>query len=356
MSELPWRFTLEVRRESGDLAATTQASAAPCIEAAIFRSVWMGELANEGAWPDLQVTPEWLGDGRPVITGLAVGVAGGTPRPFGLEAFASQARALIRSLDAAGRIGAKERVRWNVAADPAGDPAGLGKVRISRSPFPLEPADLPDVAPGSFGVGFAAEVLAGLHDRVRSTGSVEGAELLLGRLHHDSTRRAVQLSVAEALPLTPGRGGQSNTHFAFDPGSFVAARSAALARRDGLRPVGWHHNHNPCDACLERPDCDANWVFFSEDDQQVQATLFPSPYMVALVGGKIAALPASRPGFRLYGWSGGVMEERHFGVTGPGAEAWDRELGAFADGAPGRPPVGAPSPATPEKETTCPTN
>lgn len=339
---MSWRFRIEVRRPDGELVGVADASAGHCVEDALFQSVRCGELANDGRLPAPTLEPRFEAD-HPTMTGLCIAFAGLAPRHYGRDTFACQARELIRRLQTDDVLGPGEDVLWNVVAREAMPPPS-GSIRTTRQPFPLEAASLPHVAEGGYGVCIQAGVLRRLHDRVRATGALEGAELLLGRLRHDADRISLELCIEDALSLTPGRGGHSTTHFAFDPAAFLAARRAAQARGDGLLPCGWHHNHNPCPGCLAKPDCPVDWVFFSEDDLGVQATLFPSPHMVALVGGKTGALPASRPGFRLYGWRRALVEERCFRVAGPGAEDWDPKHGAFR------------APAHPEEDVAWPTS
>lgn len=325
-----WAFAIEVRRDDGALAGSAAASVSVCVEDALFRGVQAGRLPNDGKLPALRLVPQWHETQRPAIGSVGVQLDGEPDRRYGREVFEAQARALIQRLYREERVGEGERVTWSVVAreiDDRGRPRG----RTSRAPFPLEPMALPELPRGAFEICFEAAVLRRLRDRVRASGEIEGAELLLGRWLHDREREAVELRVCGALPLEPGRGGSSNAHFAFDPGSFVAARRAARDRHDGVRPVGWHHNHNPCASCPTQPDCAVDWVFFSESDLEVQASAFASPLMIALVGGKLGHLPANRPGFRLYGWQRARVLERAFRVEGAGAAKWSAREATFLD-------------------------
>lgn len=327
-------FSIEVRRADRTLAGVCDASLSSCIDDSWFRGVRSGQLENGGVLPPLRVVPTWHDTQRPAVTGLSISLGGHPPRHYVREVVWAEARALIQRLLAEGRIASEEKVSWSLVArelEP-GEPRNV--VRTQRAPFPLQSASLPHVAPGGFEVGIDAGMLRRVGDRIRRTGSVEGAELLVGHLLHDAKRDAIEQRVVDALPLEPGKGGSSSTHFSFDPIATAAARRRALEREDGALPCGWHHNHNPCAGCWQQPECTVDWVFFSGDDLEVHATLFASPQMVALVGGKLGDLPASRPGFRLYGWQEGRIVERPFRVVGEGAEAWDSALGAFRDEAP----------------------
>lgn len=339
---MSWLFQIEVRGEDGALVGRADASAGHCVEDALFHGVRCGELPNHGPLPAPALEPRWQA-GHPIVAGLSVGFEGRPPRHYGRRVFADQARDLIKRLRIHSPVLAAGELSWNVLARGQVPKSGR-PVRTTRDAFPLEVASLPNVALGSYEVRIEARVLWSLHERVRSSGSLEYAELLLGRLRHDPERSAIELSIEDAMPLAAGRSGHSSIHFSIDPRAIVAARRAARDRVDGLLPCGWHHNHNPCEGCFAKPDCRVDWVFFSEDDLGVHATLFSRPHMVALVGGKIGALPASRPGFRLYGWQRAEVRERCFRVEGPGAAQWNTELGAFS------------APAPPQEVETCPTS
>jgi hypothetical protein len=324
-------FAIEVRRADGSLAGVSDASPSSCVDDAWFRGVQAGQLPNGGELPALRVVPTWHDGQRPAITGLSVSLGGDEARHYPREVFSSEAHALIQRLLGEGRLEKLEKVSWTVIAreDEPGSPRAA--VRAHRAPFPFEPASLPHAAPGAYEICVDAGMLRRLRDRIRRTGSVEGAELLVGHLRHDAGRAALELSIVDALPLEPGPGGSSSTHFSFDAVAIAAARRRVLERQDGALPCGWHHNHNPCEGCWQQPDCKVDWVFFSADDREVQATLFASPQMVALVGGKLGELPARRPGFRLYGWHHGRVVERPFRVVGEGAGEWDSKRRTFRD-------------------------
>ena len=136
----------------------------------------------------------------------------------------------------------------------------------------------------------------------RKVGAVERAWLLVGGLDHDPGRGAAAIRAVTAVDVAMGRGGASQTHFAFEPGPFVEARERALRDFDGLAPVGWAHSHPPCEACPANPTCPSETRFFSADDVEVHSSAFASAYMIALVVGKAATAPATEPGFHLYGW------------------------------------------------------
>jgi hypothetical protein len=331
MSGAACAFVIEVHRANGALVGFARASASTCVEDAWFRGVQAGRLPNGGELPVLRVAPTWHDAQRPAITGLSIALDGGPSRHYPREVFWPQARALIQRLLDQGRIATGEKVEWSVIAREEPSDVPRDAAHVKRAPFPLELLALPHVGVGEYQICIDAQMLRRLRDRIRSSGSVEGAELLVGRLWHDASREALELHVVDALAVKAGRGGRSNTHFSFDPAETLAARCRARERTDGVLVCGWHHNHPPCEGCWKAPECKVDSVFFSEDDVQVQTTMFASPQMVALVGGKLGALPSTRPGFRLYGWRNGCMVERSFRVVGRGTESWDPERRTFAE-------------------------
>ncbi len=329
-------FAIEVRRADGALAGVSDATASFCVDDAWFREVQAGRLPNGGQLPALRVAPIWRDAQRPAVTGLSITLDGGPLRHYPRDVFKPQARSLIQRLVADGRVADREQVEWSVIAREEEDESSTATAtdtgtQSTRAPFPFEPAALPHVAVGSYEICLDAAMLRRLRDRIRGSGTIEGAELLVGHLRHDAARDALELQVVDSLHLEPGRNGSSSTHFSFDPVATLAARRRSLERADGARPCCWNHNHNPCEGCWKVLECKVDWVFFSADDVEVQTTMFASPQMVALVGGKLGELPAPRPGFRLHGWRDGQMVERPFRVVGDGAETWDAEQRTFRE-------------------------
>ena len=76
--------------------------------------------------------------------------------------------------------------------------------------------------------------------------------------------------------------------------------------------------HPPCEACPANPACESDTRFFSADDVEVHTSAFASPYMIALVVGKVATAPATEPGFSLYGWRDALVKQIEYRVVGPG--------------------------------------
>jgi hypothetical protein len=145
---------------------------------------------------------------------------------------------------------------------------------------------------------------------VVAAATVECAGLLVGHIVHDPERSAAALTITTQIPVPAGQGGASNTHFAFGPGSFRAAKQALNSFTNGCVSAGWWHSHPPCENCPQNPTCVADTVFFSPDDMQVHASAFSAAFAVALVAGKVRDRRALDPGFRLYGWQGGAIRER----------------------------------------------
>ena len=326
---------LEVRRE-GVLVGTRLASVAPCQEDALFNGVLVGRIPNDGGARSYGVTPIWSGmpnppevppevppeapglAGAPSVTGVELRRDDAPSRRYGREIFASQARALTDSLVAEGKLAAGASVEWSLAEGPPAPATSGFRVRVSREPFPLTPTRLPELALGEIAVELDAALLDRLRREFCHAGAVERAWLLVGSVDHDVERGAAAIRGLTAVAVEVGRGGASRTHFAFEPRPFVEAREKALRDYDGLVPIGWAHSHPPCEACPANPDCQSDTRFFSADDVEVHTSAFASPYMIALVVGKVATAPATEPGFHLYGWRDALVTKLDYRVVNLG--------------------------------------
>jgi proteasome lid subunit RPN8/RPN11 len=307
-------FAVEVTR-AGALVGSRPASPAACLEDALFRSVVAGRVPNDGTLPPLALVPEW-GEKPPSVMGLTLSLGDARPQWYGRGVFAPQASALLRAAAKAARDeGAARELAWRVVARAAPPRASRFPARATRAPWPLEPARLSALAPGELDVEIDAAVLDRVREEALRAGPVERAWLLLGCVLHDAERGAASVRAERAIGVEPGAAGASRVHFAFGAESWLAARQA-VREAGGLVLVGWAHSHPPCDRCPERPDCEAETVFFSADDREVQAAAFASPYMLGLVVGKRRRRPATEPGFRLYAWIRGEVRERGFRAGG----------------------------------------
>jgi proteasome lid subunit RPN8/RPN11 len=334
------RFSLRLEVfEDGELVESVPANIAACVEHALFDGVRHGRLDNDGTLPEFDLQPHFGASGPPAVCGLELASEGATTR-YDREVFEPQARTVLKGLFESKRLSDARRVQWQVSAHGAaqaaqGPPAcssGGGARRrsaasVTRAPYPFIQESLAELAPGSLEVTVDERLLGRLRDAVVRVGRVEQAGLLAGRILHDPDRSAIRIAISDEVPLIPVTGGASESHFTFDPADMVAARRRVLERGDGQVPVGWHHSHPTCAECPARPECTGDTVFFSSADVDVHARLMPSAQLVALVAGKVRHLPATRPGFRLYGWQQGRVGRRAFRITGPGSAAWSSELG-----------------------------
>ena len=318
---------IEVRRE-GVIVGSRLASVAPCQEDALFGGILAGRVPNDGSLPSIALAPTWSEEPDPPmgsgmshsaeITGVELRLAGAAPRHYGKPVFAAQARALIDALVAEGKLAVGAKVEWSLVEGSDDTPTAHFGVRVSREPLPLSPARLPRMAEGEIAAELDRSMLDGLRREFCQAGAVERAWLLIGSVDHDIERRAAAIQAVTAVPVEMGRGGASRTHFAFEPGPFVEARERALREFDGLVPIGWAHSHPPCEACPANPACQSDTRFFSDADIEVHSSAFASPYMIALVVGKVATAPATEPGFHLYGWREARVSKIDYRATGPG--------------------------------------
>jgi len=309
-----FEIVAEVRRD-GHLVGSGPVTAVACLEDARFRGVVAGRFPNDGRMPEFAMTPTLTESDPPLVAGLALSEGGAPAGHYDFRVFAPQARAVIQRLVREGLVETGEELEWSVAVrEPNSAPPRFG-VRREHSPYPLRPQPLSRVEPGTLGVEIAAGVLEALQAEVAAAGAVECAALLVGHLLHDEERGAALVRVTGKIDVEEGPGGSSELHFAFGTDSFRSARKRAESLNDGTVGVGWGHTHPPCKLCTERPECEKDTVCFSSADEQVHATAFGGRYMLGLVAGKLGHLPATQPGFRLYGWEMGRVTERRFEVV-----------------------------------------
>jgi hypothetical protein len=323
------KFSIEVRRD-GKFIADRMASISSCTEAALFAEILAGRVANDGSMPSFIATPIWTGPSPeppeaepnpPAVEALELRCNDGPVHRYDRAVFAAQAGAFISDLVASKQLEAGDPVVWSVTACEDESPAARFSARVTRDPLPLADAHLPDLSPGEVAAQLDASLLELLSQGFRESGPIERAWLLVGSVEHDSKQGAALIHGVTAVAVAQGRGGASQTHFAFEPGPFVEARERAYREFDGLVPIGWAHTHPPCEACPQNPACPSDTRFFSAADVEVHTSAFPSAFMVALVVGKVGAAPATEPGFRLYGWRDAQMTEITYRVP-DSASAW----------------------------------
>jgi len=308
-------FVAEVKRE-GNLVGSGPVTAAPCLEDAFFRGVLVGHYPNVGRMPDFAVVPSFADSTPSTVAGVTLYLGETSAGHYAADVFVPQVRALIQQLIRTGRVEPGALLEWVIVAREPGSSVRRFSARVSRSPYPFWPESLPELEPGGLAIEIESVLLKALRAEVVAAGAVECAGLLVGRLLHDVDRGAALIRVTGKVDVEAGPGGASRTHFAFGPESFRSALSRAQRRRDGTVAVGWAHTHPPCETCVATPSCVVDTICFSADDEEVHSSAFPSSYMLGLVAGKLGNLPATEPGFRLYGWKSGSVAERSFAVSG----------------------------------------
>jgi proteasome lid subunit RPN8/RPN11 len=266
--------------------------------------------------PDFAVVPSLMDSEPSQLAGLTLYAGEASAGYYDAEVFYPQTRALIQQLFREGRVEAGAQLEWSIVAREPSSSGRRFSARVRRSPYPFWPEPLPQLEPGGFAVEIEAAVLEALRKEVVAAGAIERAGLLVGRLLHDADRGAAMAHVTGKIDVEAGPGGASRAHFAIGPASFRSAIERARRRRDGTVLVGWGHTHPPCEHCVSTSGCVVDTVCFSGDDEEVHSVAFPSSYMLGLVAGKLGHLPATQPGFRLYGWEKGKVTERSFAVSG----------------------------------------
>lgn len=298
-------FSVGVHRQ-GALLRTAPASVTSCVEEALWQAVLTGALPN-GMFPKPTVEPIWAASGQPAVSGVRVTIPGGLTRTYDTRVFRHRAHAVIRDLLLAKELAVDDVVDWAVEATP--EPPSRFRCVPSRARYPMEAAVLDHVPVGTLAITIAPRVLEEIRAQVLALPGRECAGVLAGRLAHDAARGAALLSITAQLPVAAGAGGASQTHFAFGPNSFQAARRGLASMDGGTVMAGWFHSHPACAECPRNPTCQAHTVFFSSDDIRVHASAFPDAYAVALVAGKVRDRGATDPGFGLYAWHQGRVAE-----------------------------------------------
>jgi hypothetical protein len=309
-----------------------------------FAAVCGGRLPNDGRWGSTAVEPVWK-EGR--LAGITVCLAG-LCKTYGLAMFAERAAEILLLT---GFVKDDDRepdphLSWTIEVREPVQTSSGARLRstIRRQPYPFkERAPCPgdpamrtsgDSRPSSTcGVEgappsiqqtgqadlFSLTIAAGLLDELRAASADclerERADFLTGDLIQGPDGH-VSVALLDRIPADVETT-SSAVHFGFSGKTFDAARRELERRATGQMILGWHHNHPPPCArqCLMTvPTCGTDNVFFSIADRVVHRRGFVSPYMVALVTGKVPQRRADDPGVRAFGWSDGVIRERAFSV------------------------------------------
>lgn len=313
MSASAWKLRVEVWRGQ-ELVAEEAANLSSCSEDAIFRGVVEGRLPNTGAVPVFELAPRFRDAGRGIADGLALHSGDAPAGCYTREVFAPQARFLIAELLASGALASGDPIEWRLSARREHATAAGPEASVVRAPLPLQAAVLADAEARSFRVEVSGELLEAVRAKIVGAGALEYAALLVGRLLHDADRGACVLRVTGCIDLEAGEGGRSHTHFALGADSFTSGLRALRESGSQAIVAGWLHSHPACPDCPSNPTCPVHTVFFSAKDVAVHAVAFAPAHNVGLVGGKLGDEPATRPGFRLYGWEQGRVSSRPFSV------------------------------------------
>ncbi len=298
-----------VLRKHGVLVHEQEVVASACIEDAYFRAVIAGDLANDGRRPPVTLTPRWLPQGEPELAALVVSLAGVDEQfVYASEVFTDLASTAIARLILDKSIEDRGDLVWTIEARRCAEPTSPARfaARVLHRPYPLVAGHLAEQERGTMTVRIEAQVIEKGRAEVLNNPEVEVAGLLLGQVVHDADQGIAEVVARDYAPLAAGERGSSRAHFAFGPKTFAEARAALAESHSseaaGLTSVGWLHTHPPCQQCFAKSECPAQTVFFSQDDVRVHASAFAAPFNLALVWGKLAKSPASKPGFRIYCW------------------------------------------------------
>jgi hypothetical protein len=289
------------------------------------------------------VEPVWSEvAGPPAIRGLAVRFepdrTAWVHEVPALPYFADAARALVAAKVEAGVVSGGDRVRYGVLAferDEIDPPATARRFETVERAAPSPVADRPftsrfagaitcggGVDDEIMPVGIPEEVLDEICGLALAAGERETGGLLIGHLCREAAALGLEVTAQIAARHTEG----DSTKVTFTSDTWTDVRAALALRRAGELIVGYWHSHPAfhwCAACpAERQArCQLASGFLSSDDKALHRVMFPAAYTQSLVITRsIAGLEA-----KLFGWSGGTLAARGFGLipatSGPLARA-----------------------------------
>ncbi len=325
-----WAYSIAVYRE--DWAPVGRVRVDPDWEPAIE---WLrllalndGRTLTAGRPPD--VHPLWSRQTARVMTGFEVVADTDGDHcvscDFPIRYFRREAGEAAGYFVEAGRLAKGAAYRYlavaeEVPACDAGQPTAAFTMRDVMPPTPGSEAMRPlveralvigEAAPREAPAFIAPGVLDEIVTLTRRAAPNETGGALVGHVRHDPGARQVFTRVEAQLCARHTLASSSHLEFTSDTWDQLRRDIEARGRDEVM--VGWWHSHpvrewcrkNRC-AALSHGECALARGVFSEQDQAVQRTVFPSAHSVALVANDVAA-DAVR--FSAYGWSLGMVHAR----------------------------------------------
>jgi hypothetical protein len=303
-----------------------------------FEGIRAGQLPAVTGWGPSRVEPIWdTKTGPPAVVGFRVTVAStdadteltrDVPRTY----VRTHAHDLGSTLVKEGALKAGDVYTWTLhafasdTAPAAADDDDFAVAEIAEPlpivEAPLAPrldraafAGLEDAAAEHVPVFMPQHVLDETEALARAAGDVETGGMLVGRLCRDGATLFVE--VTAQIPAQHAVSAAAKLTFTSE--TWAAARAAIALRRRAEILIGWWHFHPSWCRLRQCPperrrECDGANPFFSADDVQLHASVFPAGHHVALLvseGNRSETLDRS-----LFGWWQGMVVSRGFHVLG----------------------------------------
>ena len=178
---------------------------------------------------------------------------------------------------------------------------------------------------GEIPVFIPQRVLDEAEQITREAGSNETGGILIGHLHRDASVPEIAVVITAQIPARHTE--SKTTSLTFTAETWTAVQAALDLRRSGEMMLGWWHSHPSFAFCNaecpaeRRRECALQKSFLSSDDLLLHRTVFPKAYHIAL----LANNPDAGLEFALFGWSGGTVQRRGFGIPGAAPVAAESE-------------------------------
>lgn len=145
--------------------------------------------------------------------------------------------------------------------------------------------------------------------------TLETGGILIGQLHRDAKMPEIALVVTAQIPAQHTL--SKSTVLTFTAETWTAVQAALDLRKSAEIMCGWWHSHPSFTFCKaecppeRRKECSLQQPFLSSDDLLLHRTVFPKAWSVALLANNADA----GLGFALFGWRGGIVQNRGFNVS-----------------------------------------
>jgi proteasome lid subunit RPN8/RPN11 len=267
------------------------------------------------------IVPLWAERGAPYAVGFRVEVAaagGAGAYEFTRDYFGAQACALRSSLVAQGKFEKEEHCTWTVVARPAAEGPARRRGGWAAAAPRLEECGLEELlhgarvqgpaAPGDPVLTVPAGLLAEMETAALAAFPLETGGVLVGRVFRDRASRDLFTRIEAWVPVMAAA---TAVKLRFTPEVWARARATIAAEHREASWVGWVHSHpvagwkDQCQSCPpeKMETCPVATGLLSADDINVQRSVFPAAWQVALVANVLPHKVVTTA----FGWREGCM-------------------------------------------------